>query len=326
MINEIAQKQIYYIAERCKEIKPLVVINSLTYNHEPYLKDALEGFVMQKTNFPFVAIVHEDASTDQTAEVLREYAEKYPDIIFPIYEKENQYSKQNGSINKIMEKAMEVTGAKFVALCEGDDYWIDPYKLQKQVDFLDSHPDYSFSFTGFKIYDQKYKKFIKGNYYKKNTNTNNIIEGGGAFISTHTIVYRKNLLKDYPDFTKNNPSGDYPLQIYLALKGKPYIINSELGVYRTNNPNSWVGRLMNSSNITKKLHIYTKTIEMLHRFDEFSNYKYHEAFEKRIRFLLYRYYINVNNPHKAQKYSNHKIKHFIKYNIIKKIYESINRR
>ena len=127
--------------------KPLVCILTITYNHEPYIHDALEGFVMQKTDFPFVAIVHDDASTDGTAAIIREYAEKYPDIIKPILETENQYSKHDGSLGRIMQNAARASGAKYIALCEGDDYWTDPLKLQKQVDFLETHPDYSMCFT-----------------------------------------------------------------------------------------------------------------------------------------------------------------------------------
>ena len=115
---------------------PLVTIRCLVYNHEPYLRQCLDGFVMQKTNFPFEAIVHDDASTDRSAEIIREYAEKYPNIIKPIFETENLYSKHDGSIRKVM---YEHTKGKYVAICEGDDYWIDPYKLQKQVDILESN-------------------------------------------------------------------------------------------------------------------------------------------------------------------------------------------
>lgn len=145
-INATAQVQIDRIAEKCARIKPLVAISCITYNHEKYLRDALEGFLMQKTDFPFVAIVHDDASTDGTATILREYAEKYPDIILPIYEKENQYSKRNGSLSQIMHEARNATGAKFIAYCEGDDYWTESSKLQLQVDFLESNNDYSMCF------------------------------------------------------------------------------------------------------------------------------------------------------------------------------------
>ena len=124
-----------------KDIKQIIVsIICTAYNHEKYIRDALEGFVMQKTNFRFEAIVHDDASTDGTATIIREYAEKYPDIIKPIYETENQYSKHDGSLQKIMNEACN---GKYIAICEGDDYWTDSYKLQKQIDFLESHRDYT---------------------------------------------------------------------------------------------------------------------------------------------------------------------------------------
>lgn len=116
----------------------MVTIRCVAYNHEPYIRECLEGFVMQKTNFRFEAIVHDDASTDGTANIIREYAEKYPDIIKPIFETENQYSKRDGSLRRIMNSHMK---GKYIAMCEGDDYWIDPYKLQKQVDYLEKHAE-----------------------------------------------------------------------------------------------------------------------------------------------------------------------------------------
>ena len=101
------------------------------FNHAPYIRNTLDHFVNQRVNFPFEILIHDDASTDGTAEIIREYAEKYPDIIKPILETENQYSKHDGSLERIMNEA--ATG-KYVAWCEGDDCWIDPLKLQKQVD------------------------------------------------------------------------------------------------------------------------------------------------------------------------------------------------
>ena len=127
--------------ENNKNTRPLMVtIRCTAYNQEPYIRDCLEGFVMQKTNFRFEAIVHDDASTDRTAAIIKEYAEKYPDIIKPIFETENQYSKHDGSLRRIMNEHMH---GKYIAECEGDDYWIDPLKLQKQVDFMERHPDFS---------------------------------------------------------------------------------------------------------------------------------------------------------------------------------------
>ena len=118
---------------------PVVSICCVAYNHVHFIRQCLDGFVMQKTNFPFEVLIHDDASTDGTQDIIREYEAKYPDIIKPIYQKENQYSK--GVRVSLVYNYSRVRG-KYVALCEGDDYWTDPYKLQKQVDFLEAHPDY----------------------------------------------------------------------------------------------------------------------------------------------------------------------------------------
>ena len=120
--------------------KYTVAIHCMVYNHEPFLRQCLDGFVMQQTSFPFFAIVHDDASTDHSADIIREYAAKYPDIIHPIYETENQYCKP-GTIFRIMFEAGK--DAEYTAYCEGDDYWTDPHKLQRQVDFLKANPEYS---------------------------------------------------------------------------------------------------------------------------------------------------------------------------------------
>lgn len=124
----------------------VLAIYCMVYNHEAFLRKCFDGFVMQKTDFRFVAVIHEDCSTDSSVAIIREYTEKYPDMFIPIYESENQYSKHNGSIERIMKKTIDATGCRYVAFCEGDDYWTDPYKLQKQVDFLEAHPEYSVTF------------------------------------------------------------------------------------------------------------------------------------------------------------------------------------
>ena len=116
----------------------MVSICCLTYNHEPYIRDCLEGFVNQKTNFKFEVIIHDDASTDKTADIIREYESKYPDIIKPIYQTENQYSQGIKFGKKYIYPKMR---GKYVAFCEGDDYWCDNNKLQKQFDFFDFYPE-----------------------------------------------------------------------------------------------------------------------------------------------------------------------------------------
>ncbi len=124
---------------------PLVSIQTLVYNHEPFLRECLEGIVTQQTDFPFEAIVHDDASTDKSAAIIREYAEKYPHIIKPIYQKENQYSKKNGGIRRAIAAVIS-PHSLYRAYCEGDDFWTSPHKLQKQIDFMRVHPEYSMCF------------------------------------------------------------------------------------------------------------------------------------------------------------------------------------
>ena len=123
---------------------PLVSVYCLTYNHAKYIKDALEGFVHQKTNFQFEVIVHDDASTDGTADIIKDYARKYPDIIVPIYQNENQYSKKVPITRTFV---LPILKGKYYAACEGDDFWCDENKLQKQVDWLENNPEYSLIIT-----------------------------------------------------------------------------------------------------------------------------------------------------------------------------------
>lgn len=118
---------------------PLVSISCLTYNHAPYLRQCLDGFVMQITSFPIEILIYDDASGDGTQNIIEEYQKKYPDIIKPIYQTENQYSK--GVKVGFVYNYSRAKG-EYIAFCEGDDYWTDPYKLQKQIDFLECYSDY----------------------------------------------------------------------------------------------------------------------------------------------------------------------------------------
>lgn len=213
---------------------PLVAIRCITYNHELYIRDALDGFIMQKTDFPFVAIVHDDASTDGTADIIREYVAEYPDIIKPIYETENQYSKKDGSIQRIMQKACEETGAKYIALCEGDDFWTDPFKLQKQVDILEANPEIGMCYTKTRYLYQSTKKYGNKTFGGPYTIFRDFIINPycvpTATILVKTILYKK-ALEDH--ILKNRwEMGDFPLTLSLSLYSRIYFLNEETSVYR----------------------------------------------------------------------------------------------
>ena len=235
-IPEVAYRQIEHIAEVCKRIKPLVVIRCATYNHNPYLRDALEGFVMQKTEFPFVAIVHDDASTDGTMAILREYAERYPEIILPIYEEENQYSKRDGSLRHIMSIASNMTGAKYIALCEGDDYWIDQLKLKKQVDFLESHPEYTYVFHNAIMHweDNAHLDKYMADYVPGDISPLHLYNSW--LVPTASVVFRREILQsDTYIKSASVPKaafGDVQIAIASGFHGKIYYLAECMSVYR----------------------------------------------------------------------------------------------
>lgn len=222
----------------------MVTIRCLVYNHEPYLRQCLDGFVMQQTNFRFEAIVHDDASTDGSAAIIREYAAKYPDIIKPIYETENQYSKRDGSIRRIMN---EHTHGKYVAMCEGDDYWTDSLKLQKQVDFLESHPDYVMCWHQCRFYYQAENKFtIDYPSSGIETITSSDFLNGLSMPQTLTLLYKREAL-DLKAHEKSKFVGDIVLYYMLLMHGKGHCMGEVMGVYRIHGNGAWSG-----ANLEKK--------------------------------------------------------------------------
>lgn len=190
--------------------QPLVAIYCLVYNHEPYLRDCFEGFLMQQTNFPFVVIVHDDASTDNSASIIREYDTKYLQIFKPIYEKENQYSKHNGCVEKIMYDAILASGAKYVAMCDGDDYWTDPLKLQKQVDFLEQNTNYVLCCHRYNVIcelDGTYENDDAESLFKQNVNGISFANKENFEIwltKTVTMLFRAEKIHDFPYWEYNN--------------------------------------------------------------------------------------------------------------------------
>lgn len=245
-INVIAQKYIQDIQIKCERIKPLVVIHSLTFNHEPYLRKALDGFVMQQTKFPFVAVVHDDASTDKTAQILREYAERFPEIILPIFEEENQWSKK-GALDEIKKAYIEATGAKYVATCEGDDCWIDPYKLQKQVEILEKDSSVSLIHTGFNVInnDNLELKSPKYESFNKIGRSGFVLEEllRRNYILTCTVMVRKDIFNSY--FYINSPSKmDYLTFLTAAIEGNIYYLPDKTSQYRV----SEQGQMLSNAN------------------------------------------------------------------------------
>lgn len=251
--------------------KILVSIRCLVYNHEPYLRQCLEGFVMQKTNFRFEAIVHDDASTDGSAKIIREYAEKYPDIIKPIYETENQYSKHDGSLRCIVNSACK---GKYIALCEGDDYWIDPLKLQKQVDFLESHPDYLLCGTnGLVLWDNgtNAPEYFNRNFTSRELMPEDVI--GKWPFPTASLMYRRELVELLSGFKCRTYNGDIRIILVALTNGRIWSLADVTTVYRKNyDANSSTNRVKAKKN--RREFYFTQMINLYSAYNEYTNNRY----------------------------------------------------
>ena len=217
--------------------KPLVSVCCITYNHAPYIQQCIKGFLIQKTNFSFEIIINDDCSTDGTTEILKQYADKYPNLIRLVLHDENQYSKGIRSI--LATFVYPLAKGKYIALCEGDDYWTDPLKLQKQIDMLEKNDSVSLVYTAFKTVDDKgndlyrksYEKFMKRSY-----SGNNLPELFNMnYILTCTVAYRKELIETR-EF-KEGSKLDYGIFLAAASYGDFCYINDKTASYRLN-PNS----------------------------------------------------------------------------------------
>jgi glycosyltransferase involved in cell wall biosynthesis len=214
---------------------PLVSISCITYNHEKYIAQALDGFLLQQTSFPIEILIYDDASTDNTQKIIRGYETKYPDIIRTIYQKENQYSKGVRGIAGRFNFSR--ARGKYIALCEGDDYWTEPLKLQKQVDFLEKNPDFSMcSHEVETIYEADWigTKKERFNQSIQVAGFKDILDN--HFIPTNSLIFRNGLIKKWPGWvsSKNMISGDIPLELMLAYHGKSYFSNEKMAVKRIN--------------------------------------------------------------------------------------------
>lgn len=213
--------------------RPIVSVKTLTYNHAPYIEKCIEGILMQKTNFIYELVIGEDCSTDETRAICKRYAEKYSDVIKLVLSDKNVGATENS------KRTYAECQGKYIAFCEGDDYWTDPYKLQKQVDFLEANSDYGLVHTNYSVLNNQSNKL--------RSNSKNIIPTGeilrsllidGNHIATLTVLVRAEILKKSSDIIyepslRNKWSmGDYPLWLCIAQQSKVGYINELTSVYR----------------------------------------------------------------------------------------------
>lgn len=229
------------------EIVVSIICN--TYNHEKYIAHTLESFLMQKTDFTFEILVHDDASTDSTPDIIRTYAEKYPDIIKPILQTENQMSR-GVKVSQVFQYPR--AKGKYIAFCEGDDYWIDENKLQVQVDWLEKHPDDIGCVHKYIVVDddekvQNIKTF--GFYEKEERYTLKDFEKKELPSQLASLVCRnifRNQGECYPEsFNAVDIQGDIKIYLYLLAHGSIYRLPQIYSAYRFVRKvggNSWSSR------------------------------------------------------------------------------------
>jgi glycosyltransferase involved in cell wall biosynthesis len=255
---------IEYALQETMTTTPLVDIVMPTYNHEKFLVQAIESVLTQKTDFEYRLNIADDCSTDGTQAIIKHYAEKHADRITAILSPHNI-----GILHKdrLSIKMLKLCTARYVALLEGDDYWTDPYKLQKQVDFLDRHPDFAISCHNVTvIYDDGSKEpanFLPPNQPPVRSLDDLILDN---FIQTNSVVFRRSLFGEFPDWFYELKLGDWPIHIMNAQHGKIGYIDEVMAAYRVHDKGFWT-----SMDHSVKLF---EIIKMLEYVDVYLEHKY----------------------------------------------------
>lgn len=268
--------------------KIMVSVLCTAYNHEKYIRQCLDGFIMQKTNFTYEVIIHDDASTDRTVDIIREYEAKYPNIIKPIYQTENQYS-QHIPITK--NYLLPKVQGKYLAWCEGDDYWTDEYKLQKQYDLMEMNPDCHmcvhrvqdvnedgsladmqrpwFALDSGIVAPRNFVYYVAVYHVPFQTSS----------VFARTTDYQQYLSKEIK-FRNISNVGDFPLHLYFGQLGNNYYLDDTMSCYREMSIGSWSERYAKGGKERERKQTEIN-IGMLKAFDKYTNGQYHDIIAQR---------------------------------------------
>lgn len=261
-----------------EDIKVSIICN--TYNHEQYIRDALDSFLMQKTSFKFEVLIHDDASTDKTADIIREYEAKYPEIIKPVYQTENQYSKGVRITN--LYQMPRIKG-EYVAFCEGDDYWTDPLKLQKQYDVLEKNKDIDICTHGAISVHADTKRvlsYITPSKVSRIMPMEEVIMGDGVYVAANSAFYRKEAYIDAPEF-KRVFWYQFTSKLRATIRGGMYYIADVMSAYRVLTKSSWTRRMANDPQRWYSFHENKR--KMFELLDEYTEYKYTNTIQEKIK-------------------------------------------
>lgn len=282
---------------RKDEIKVSIVC--ITYNQSGYIRDALDSFLSQKTTFEYEILVHDDASDDGTAEIIKEYEEKYPDKITAVLQKENQYSK---GVKVATTYLYPIVKGKYVAFCEGDDYWVDDLKLQKQFDYMEKHNECSMCMhNGLNVSKDRKTIFYSKPLSKtaRKYTTVDAIKGLGIKTVTNSYFFRTEILKkETPEFVKIAPTGDYARVIVNSLYGYIYYMPDTMSAHRCEAKNSLTEQWGN--NPEKWYEYIEKQIIMLDCLNKDTEYKYDKVIQQEKIEQRFRTYLNLQDKEKLK--------------------------
>lgn len=264
--------------------RPIVSVCVISYNHSKYISKALDSILNQKTSFPFEILVHDDASTDGTVEIIKQYERRHPGRVRGFYESENQYGKYTSYFAQILVRAAK---GDYIALCEGDDYWSCENKLEIEVGYLESHPDCSQCCHSATVLDADSGASIGTMGYgdaEIELNTADLLENWQ--VPTASRVMRTSALATYSrDWPEKFPVGDFPTAIYVSLSGYAHYFPSQMSAYRYRSKGSWTEKMVLSSDAMQKNAL--EWIKMLKAINEKTSLK----FEPQIRNMI-KDYIN----------------------------------
>lgn len=297
----------------------MVSVLCLVYNQAKYLRKCLDGFVIQETNFNFEILIHDDASTDGSQDIIREYEEKYPDIIKPIYQTENQYSKQILIGKTYLYPRLK---GKYVAYCEGDDFWCDEYKLQKQVDFMENHPECHLCLHRVQainedgsIASRQHPNFEMDTQVFSTEKLMSLLGQHGYVFQTSSYMRRTEdvleVSNNPPEFVKICDVGDIVSLMFSGMKGSIYYIDDIMSCYRLGSIGSW-SQIMDNDR-KKKLKHSQIMVRVFDSFFDYSNHKYDELLKKqRNTYYLDACALSCNNSKNAKVLLKKENRHYLK--------------
>ncbi len=271
MINKTEQE----IMKNWQGYEIMVSITCIVFNHEDYMNTALDSFLMQDTSYPFEILINDDVSTDRTVEILKEYECKFPNIVKAVYQTENQFSQ---GINTMAILFPYIKG-KYVAFCEGDDYWVDDKKLQIQIQEMEKHPEVDLSFhPSYKdVNGDRTEVMAKHANQNKIFSVKHSIKGHGDFAETASMMFTNSLISSLPKWFYTALPGDYVTEVMGAERGGSLYINRIMSVYRSGLEGGWTeGELRKSTE--QRRESVNNIADQLKFLDNYLNNKYHKEF------------------------------------------------